>query len=1255
ANGSMWGLNGTYGIDAPSAWAVTRGSPSTVVAVLDTGSTVHPDLDGTTVPGYDMIVDPAVAADGNGRDADPSDAGDAYGGSGSSWHGTHVAGTINAIVNNGIGVVGIAPDVKVQHVRVLGAGGGYTSDILAGITWASGGSVSGVPANPTPAKVINMSLGGYGSCGPDWQATIDAAVARGTTIVVAAGNSNADASGFSPASCAKVVTVAAIGSNGKRASFSNYGSTVEVAAPGVGIWSTLNTGSTTPGSPTYASYSGTSMATPHVVGVVALMVSREPGLTPAQVTTRLTTASMLTPFPGGACDPNASMTCGAGILNAGRLLGASSSPAATVPAAPTAVAGTPGVGQVQVSWAAPASDGGSAITGYTARAYTALTGGSPVATCTTTTLTCPITGLSSGVTYYVEAVATNAVGTGPASSPRASVAPASVPGAPTSVAAASAAGSASITWVAPASTGGSPITGYTARAFSAATGGTPIATCTSAVPGCTITGLANGTTAYVDVVAANVVGSGAASSPRVSVIPRTVPGSPTGVTASAGNGQISVGWAAPTANGGSAVTGYTASAFTSASGGSAVAGCTSATTQCAITGLANGTTYYVEVTAANAVGVSTPSSPRVAAMPRTTPAAATGVQVTPGAGQLTVAWTAPTSTGGSAITGYVARAFTALIGGTPVATCASATTTCAIAGLANGTSYYVDVIASNAAGTGPATAPRIAGVPRTVPGAPTLVQVTPGNLQLLVTWTAPASTGGSAVTGYTVRAFTSATGGVAAATCATTTTNCTISGLANGTAYAVEVVATNAAGSGPASTPRTTGTPRTTPGSPTGVTTTSGNGQLTVAWAAPASIGGSAIIGYTVNAFTAPTGGTPVRSCTTTGALTCVLTSLTNGVTYYVETVARNAAGVGSVSSPRVPGVPMTIPAATRSVAAAAQDSRALVTWQPPASDGGSPVSGYTASAWTRAVGGTLVSTCTSVTTTCTLPGLVNGTTYYVEVVATNAVGAGQVPSSRVAVLPRTIPQPPVAVQAKFGNGQLSVTWSAPSSNGGSAVTGYTARAFAAESGGTAASSCTSTAMACTIPGLVNGTSYFVEVTATNAVGSSLPSGPRVEQMPRTVPSAPGAVRVTPEAAQLTVAWGAPSSSGGTSITSYTARAFSAASGGGPVSTCTSTGTTCVIDRLVNGQAYYVDVVAVNVVGSGPASTTRVAATPRTVPGAPVAVQVTPGDSRLALSWRAPASTGGSPITSYLARAISGGTQVASCTTSALTCTITGL
>jgi serine protease len=212
-----------------------------------------------------------------------------------------------------VGVAGIAYNARVVPARVLGKCGGYTSDIADAIVWSSGGSVSGVPANANPAKVINISLGGGGSCGTTTQNAINSAISRGTSVIVAAGNSAANAANFSPANCAGVVTVAATGRNGGRASYSNFGAVVEVAAPGGSggansILSTLNAGSTTPGADSYALYNGTSMATPHVVGVVALMLSAKATLTPAQVTSILQSTARA--FPA-TCSQ-----CGSGIVNA---------------------------------------------------------------------------------------------------------------------------------------------------------------------------------------------------------------------------------------------------------------------------------------------------------------------------------------------------------------------------------------------------------------------------------------------------------------------------------------------------------------------------------------------------------------------------------------------------------------------------------------------------------------------------------------------------------------------------------------------------------------------------------------------------------------------------------------------------------------------------------------------------------------------------------------------------------------------------
>jgi len=415
-NSDLWGLNGTYGVQAQKAWLATRGNPEIVVAVLDTGSTDHPDLVGQTVPGYDMIrgSDNDIAGDGDGRDSDPSDEGDWEDGCDqvnrqlcSSWHGTHVAGIINALGNNSLGVIGVASRVKVQHVRVLGRGGGFGSDIIAGINWASGLTVGegvGALTNPTPARVINLSLGGVGACPKAYQTAIDDAINRGTVVVAAAGNAGADASTTTPANCNGVITVGASNRLGGQPDFSNDGPLVDIAAPGTDIKSTMNAGLTGPGLPTYALESGTSMATPYVAGIVALMLSVDPSLTPAEVEARIKNQNNQTFLVQGVW----------GIINAARLLGVPKIPQSPTNVAASISGTTTRTGTV--SWSAATS--GSVATRNIARAYLRPSGGSPVLWCSTATLTCDLSNLVKGATYYLDVISRNTGGFSAPSGPR---------------------------------------------------------------------------------------------------------------------------------------------------------------------------------------------------------------------------------------------------------------------------------------------------------------------------------------------------------------------------------------------------------------------------------------------------------------------------------------------------------------------------------------------------------------------------------------------------------------------------------------------------------------------------------------------------------------------------------------------------------------------------------------------------------------------------------------------------------------------
>lgn len=321
--GLQWHL---HSIGLEQAWDVTRGDNAIVVAVLDTGilysatdaSRRHPDLVGRVVPGYDFVSLETLSGDGDGRDPDPYDPNPDAG-----YHGTHVAGTIGAATNNGVGIAGVDWNARILPVRVMGASGGPLSDVLDGLLWAAGASVSGVPTNANPAQVVNLSLGASVTCSSTFQATIDEVVGRGVTIVVSAGNEQASVDTSFPANCRDVIAVGATDRTGERAWYSNHGPRIAVMAPGGdmrtraadGVYSL---GRDPGGAFGYTYAEGTSMAAAHVSGVVALMLSLE-DLAPDDVRAllRLTARSLTTDeCTAGSGTPLPSSACGAGLIDA---------------------------------------------------------------------------------------------------------------------------------------------------------------------------------------------------------------------------------------------------------------------------------------------------------------------------------------------------------------------------------------------------------------------------------------------------------------------------------------------------------------------------------------------------------------------------------------------------------------------------------------------------------------------------------------------------------------------------------------------------------------------------------------------------------------------------------------------------------------------------------------------------------------------------------------------------------------------------
>ncbi len=657
-----------------------------------------------------------------------------------------------------------------------------------------------------------------------------------------------------------------------------------------------------------------------------------------------------------------------------------------------------------------------------------------------------------------------------------------------------------------------------------------------------------------------------------------------------------------------------------------------------------------------------PVQPSGPLTPAALPSAPLSVNGVAGDGQVVLSWTPPAQDGGDPVTAYSVTPYIGFIA-QPVTTFTSPATTETITGLTDGTAYTFEVSATTDAGTGPDSADSAPVTPATVPGAPSGASATAGNGSATVTWTAPSFDGGNPISGYTVVSSDSTTPANGAESCIWTAgpLTCTVSGLTNGDAYTFTVSATNSVGVGVASSPSNTVTPATVPDPPTIVSATPGNASATVTWTAPPSDGGSAITAYTVVAGDETTPANGGESCIwTAGPLTCTVGGLTNGDAYIFAMSATNEVGDSATSALFGPLTPAALPSAPLSVNGVAGDGQVVLSWTPPAQDGGDPVTAYSVTPYIGFIAQP-VTTFTSPATTETITGLTDGTAYTFEVSATTDAGTGPDSADSAPVTPATVPGAPSGASATAGNGSATVTWTAPSFDGGNPISGYTVVSSDSTTPANGGESCTWTAgpLTCTVSGLTNGDAYTFTVSATNSVGVGVASSPSNTVTPATVPDPPTIVSATPGNASATVTWTAPPSDGGSAITAYTVVAGdeTTPANGGESCIWTAGPLTCTVGGLTNGDAYIFAMSATNEVGDSATSALFGPLTPAALPSAPLSVNGVAGDGQVVLSWTPPAQDGGDPVTAYSVTPYIGfiAQPVTTFTSPATTETITGL
>ncbi len=753
----------------------------------------------------------------------------------------------------------------------------------------------------------------------------------------------------------------------------------------------------------------------------------------------------------------------------------------TVPGAPAITTVTTSDGQATIAFIPPVSNGGLEITAYTA---TSNPGSISVSSETSPIV---VTGLTDGQPYTFSVTAINDAGASDPSAPSSPVTPLGVPSAPAILSVTPGDGQVTVAFNAPASNGGLLITQYRVTSIPDSQFGEGISS------PITVTGLTNGQTYSFTVFAENARGIGPSSPSSNNVTPTGPPGAPTITAVTAADGQATVSFQAPTNTGGLPVLGYTV--ISNPDGITA----TGASSPLTVNGLTNGQAYTFTVEANNAAGTGPASAPYVnGVVPVGAPSAPTITGVQAGDGSATVTFSAPTNNGGSFISLYT---ITSAPGGI-VAT--GSTSPITVTGLVDGQSYTFTMIANNEVKNSVNSDVSSPVVPVGPPSPPTITITQAGDAQVTVAFSVSTNNGGLPITQYTI---TSSPSGI---TASGSSSPIVVTGLTNGTPYTFTATAANAAGTSDPSAPSNSPvTPLGVPLAPSINSVTPGNGQVSIDFNEPSGDGGSNITQYTVT-------GIPGGIIAVGNSSPLVVTGLTNGQAYTFTIYAVNAQGAGPASPSSNAVTPIGPPGAPTITTVTAADGQATVSFQASTNTGGLPVLEYTV---TSIPGGL---TATGASSPVTVNGLTDGQSYTFTVQAQNAAGTGPASAPSVnGVVPLGPPAPPNITNVLSGDGSVTVTFSAPTNNGGSSISFYT---VTSSPGGIVATGTTSPIV---VTGLINGQTYTFTATASNAVGTSGNSPASVAVVPVGLPGAPVITIVSPGNGLATVSFNTPDNTGG--------------------------------------------------------------------------------------------------------------------------------